>query len=171
MTPGNEEPRLAQLPSLSQAPAHAVVQAVPTVAALLGSAYSDSYKMAFPDVQPPYAPFGYLALVQLRTPHRKIGSIIMTDESVDAELPRSQAALVRALGPACFRDRQTGESWVEGAWFRPGDFIRIPLYGGDRFDVEYKTEVGTRETVRFAFIKEADAIALVTGDPLNIKNS
>jgi hypothetical protein len=143
-----------------------------TVSELLGGRYDAAYKSAFPDVAPPYAPFGYLALVQLRMPIRKTaGGIILADETLDEERWRTQSALVRLLGPACFRDRQTGAEWVEGRWFEPGDFVRVPMYGGDRFDVQFTTPEGKKDVVRFAFVKEADVVAVVTGDPLNVKNS
>jgi len=106
------------------------------------------------------------------------GGIIMPDSETDVERYRTQAALVRALGQACFRDRQTGEPWVEGAWYDVGDFVRSPLFGGDRFDIDYKIvtmegqDKSTKtDKVTFAFVKEADMVALVTGDPLNIANS
>lgn len=144
---------------------------IPSVATLLGNDYTPELKAAFPDVMPSFRPTGYLALFQLRMPPRKLGSIYLADESKDEEFWRTQAALVRALGPSCFRDRQTGAPWVEGPWFEPGDFVRIPMYGSDRFDMELKNADGTIDKVRFALIKEADITALLAGDPLNVKNS
>lgn len=143
-----------------------------TVEQLLGKDYTPELREAFPDVLPPYQPFGYLALLQLRLPRKKIGSIIVPDSETDVERYRTQASLVRALGPMTFCDRQTGARWVEGPWYQPGSFIRCPMFGGDRFNVEF-TPPGSKikEQVTFVFIKEADAIALVTGDPLNIATS
>lgn len=144
----------------------------PTVAELLGKRYTSEMQEAFPDVPLPYFPFGYLALVQLRKPRKKIGSLIIPDSETDVERYRTQASLVRSLGHACFRDRQTGEPWVEGPWYKPGDFVRSPLFGGDRFDIEFPAADGKgRDKVTFAFMKEADMVALVVGDPLNIANS
>lgn len=148
---------------------------MPSVAELLGDKYTAEYRESFPDITPPYAPFGYLALLQLRSPKTKVGSIIVPDSEVDAERYRVQSMLVRALGVSCFRDRQTGEPWVEGAWFKPGDFVRGPMFGGDRFDVEFeKTTPGglkLKDKVTFVFVKDADVIALVTGNPLNVTTS
>jgi hypothetical protein len=142
----------------------------PTVEQLLGPLYTPEMRAAFPDVKPPYSPFGYLVLVQLKLPPKKSGSILLADDSIDTERHRSQAALVRSFGVSCFKDRQTGEQWIEGPWFKVGDFIRCPMYGGDRFYADAKID-GKVEKVCFAFFKEADAIALVTGDPLTLQTS
>lgn len=143
---------------------------VPSVAEVLGDRYTDAMRAAFPDVDPPYGvPFGYLALLQLRMPLTKSkGGIIIIDEGQDFERYRVQAALVRAIGPAAFTDRQTGQPWSEGAWFAPGDFVRAPMYGGDRFDVDLG--IGDQR-VTFVFIREHDAVAPVVGDPLTVKTS
>lgn len=143
---------------------------IPSVADLLGKNYTAEYQEAFPDVAPPYFPFGYLLLVQLRMPKTKSASglIIIPDTEHDVERYRVQSSLVRALGPACYTDRQTGDSWVEGAWVKPGDWVRCPMYGGDRFDV---TPKGSKLKTTFVFVKDSDIIARVTGDPLNVATS
>lgn len=166
------EPREPGLGRTPIAPQFDVSLPLPTVAQLLAGRYTPAMQEAFPDVPVPYCPFGYLALVQLRKPRKKIGSILVPETETDVERYRTQASLVRALGQACFRDRQTGEGWVEGPWYKLGDFVRSPLFGGDRFDIDFLAPDGkTRDKVTFAFLKEADMIALVTGDPLNIQNS
>jgi len=145
-----------------------------SVKELLGDKYTPEMEMAFPDVAPGVTPFGYLALLQLRQPREKIGSIHIPDSEVDVERFRTQASLVRALGVACFKDRQTGADWVEGPWYVPGAFIRSPLFGGDRFTVEYEapakpgSTLMIRKSVMFVFIKDSDAIARVLGDPLKM---
>lgn len=143
-----------------------------SVAELLGDKYTPEMQEAFPDVEPPYGrPFGYLCALQLRQPKKtlgKLGLIHAIDETKDAERYRVQSALVRSVGNAAFHDRQTGEEWKEGAWFAEGDFVRAPMYGGDRVAVEFGT--GDDEVV-FVFIREVDAIAPVTGDVLKIKTS
>lgn len=139
---------------------------VQSVADLLGDKYTDDLRLYFPDVEVPYGvPFGYSVLLQLRQPFRRVGNILIPDEAKDAERYRVQASLVRAIGNAAFCDRQTGKPWIEGAWYKPGDFIRAPLYGGDRFDVKLGTG---DDRVTFVFIRDIDAISPVTGDPLQI---
>jgi len=143
---------------------------IASVAEVLGDRYTPAMQAAFPDVLPPYgAPFGYLCLLQLRLPLTvSRGGIIIPELEQDNERYRTQAALVRAIGSQAFHDRATGEPWVEGSWYGPGDFIRSPQYGGDRFDIDLGT--GDKR-VTFVLIKDADGIAPVTGDPLTIKTS
>lgn len=144
--------------------------AVVSVADLLGAKYTQEFQEAFPDVAPPFVPFGYLALLQLRQPRKKSGSIILPDSELATERFRTQATLVRALGPACFKDRKTFEVWPEGEWFKAGDFVRCPMYGGDRFEVNING-ANSADKVTFVFIKEADALGLVIGNPLSIVTS
>lgn len=142
-----------------------------SVEGLLGTRYTPDYREAFPDVKSPYLPLGYLCLLQLRMPKKKVGSIFVPDSEVDAERYRVQSTLVRSLGVSCFKDRQTGDPWVEGAWFAPGDFVRSPLFGGDRFTVDFKASDGKTDKVTFVFVKDSDVVALVTGDPLHVTTS
>lgn len=143
---------------------------IPSVRELLADIYTYEMAEAFPDVAAPFAPFGFLAMLQLRQPKQKSkGGIIIPDEAKDTERFRTQATLVRALGPMCFKDRRDGSEWREGAWYGPGDFIRCPMYGGDRFEVKYGPKADDKVT--FVFIKEADALAKVLGNPLEIEHS
>ena len=81
-------------------------------------------------------------------------------------------------------DRETGRVMdrPEGPWFKVGDFVRLPKYGGDRFDVEWAYEdyevdssTGRREKltrkdkVVFAIFKVKDVIAKITASPLSVK--
>lgn len=143
-----------------------------SVQELLNERYTPAMRAAFPDVAPPYGvPFGYLAMLQLRLPLQvSQGGIIIPELEQDNERYRTQAALVRAIGSQCFHDRQTGDPWKEEPWYAVGDFIRCPMYGGDRFDVAIPG-VGGDAKVTFVFIKECDAIAPVVGNPLTIKTS
>lgn len=131
--------------------------------------YTKELQEAFPDCDPQMYPTGYIMCVQLRTPKRKsAGGLILTDDTRDAEKYRAQVGLVRALGPACFKRRDTLEAWPEGNWCNPGDFVRVPMYGMDRFVVPFGG--GDNEAV-FVFMKDSDVIAMVLGDPLAIKTS
>lgn len=143
---------------------------VKSVAELLGDKYTPEYQEAFPDVLPPFGtPFGSLVLLQLRCPRTKLGKglLVAADETKDIERYRVQAVLVRGMGAMAFHDRKTLKPWPEGAWYKPGDFVRGPLYGGDRFDV--KTDAGT--LVSFILVEASDVIAPITGDVLTVTTS
>ncbi len=145
-----------------------------SVAELMGKAYTEEMKVAFPDVPPSYYPAGKLILCQVRQAKRvkKLASghsLILADETVDNEKFRVQTAIVRAMGPAAFRNRNTLEPWPEGDWCNVGDFIRVPLYGGDRVAVPYKTPEGIEDEVLFVAINDTDVTGVVIGDPLAVK--
>ena len=153
--------------------ARSIPPAIPSVAELLGKDYNENLQVAFPDVVPPYYPCGLLILVQLRRPKKllKLGNgktLILPDESADNEKFRTQTCLVRAMGPAAFKRRDTLEPWPEGAWCQVGDFIRGPMYGGDRVAVPIPGGSGDDEVILMA-IKDLDVLGVIPGDPLAIK--
>jgi hypothetical protein len=73
---------------------------------------------------------------------------------------------VISVGELAFKNRTTMEPWPEGNWCKPGDFVRVPKYGGDRWTV--KTADGADEALLVIF-NDLDLIGKVTGDPLGIK--
>src|SRR5262245_46818991 len=74
--------------------------------------WTPELEAAYPDADPGIYPFGYMVLVQLRRPRLKSdGGIIMPDQVKDADRYRTQTGLVRALGPYCFKRRDTGDDW------------------------------------------------------------
>lgn len=102
---------------------------------------------AFPSVEPGLVPFGSLVLVQLRQPKTQTaGGIALPPEVTETDKWNSQVAKVIALGPAAFKNRDTLEVWPEGEWCKPGEFTRVPKYGGDRWEVPFaRNEVQTYE--------------------------
>lgn len=152
-----------------------VLPKIPTVAELLGDSYTDEIRQKFPDAQPPVYPTGINIIVQLRTSGNfKIlpngNKFWIPDETVDADKARAQTALVRAVGPAAYRNRQTLKLWPEGYWCVPGQFIRTPMYGGDRMEVVVPgNEAG--DFVLFTTFRDQDCLGIVTGNPLTIKTS
>ena len=128
---------------------------------------------AFPDVDCGHKPLAEFVIVQIRAAKRKTaGGIILAAEGRDTELDNTQVAKVVAIGPAAFTNRSTGEPWAGGAWYKVGDFVRAPKYGGDRWVVSHETtENGQRvvDKVQFALFKDLDQRALVIGDPLAVK--
>lgn len=126
----------------------------------------DALAEAFPDVNPGVQPFGSRVLIQIRTP-RKVtrGGIILSSETQDTEKWNTQVAKVISVGPLAFKNRNTQESWPEGDWCKPGDFVRVPKYGGDRWEVAFTKN----DSAMFVIFNDLDIIGQVTGDPLAVK--
>lgn len=126
----------------------------------------DAWAEAFPDVHPGIQPFGSRVLVQIRTP-RKVtrGGIILSSETQDTEKWNTQVAKVISVGPLAFKNRNTQEAWPEGDWCKAGDFVRVPKYGGDRWEVP----VNKNDSAMFVIFNDLDVIGQVTGDPLAVK--
>ena len=126
----------------------------------------DSVDEAFPACDPGVTPFGSRVLVQIRTPKKKTaGGIMLVGETRETEHYNTQVAKVVAVGSLAFKNRNTMESWPEGSWCAPGDFVRVPRYGGDRWTV--KTPDGDEAIV--VIFNDLDLVGKVTGDPLAIK--
>ena len=128
---------------------------------------SQTQDEAFPKVDPGVIPYGSRVLVQIRTP-RKItrGGIILTNDSKETEKWNTQVAKVIMVGPLAFRNRDTMKEWAEGSWCGPGEFVRVPKYGGDRWEVPIE---GTEDVAMFVIFNDLDVIGKVTGDPLAIR--
>ena len=100
------------------------------------------YDFAFPAVDPGVVPFGSRVLVQIRrSKERTASGLFLVSETKDTE------------------------KWNEGDWCLPGDFIRCPKYGGDRWEVPIEGE----EPALFVIYNDLDLIGRVTIDPLAIK--
>ena len=122
---------------------------------------------AFPPCEPGIHPFGSRVLVQIRTPKQKTkGGIILTSETRETDAWNTQIAKVISVGELAFKNRTTMDPWPEGSWCKPGEFVRVPKYGGDRWTV--KTTDGDDEALLVIF-KDLDLVGMVTGDPLIIK--
>ena len=132
----------------------------------------DDIDQAFPPCDPGVEPFGSRVLVQVRTPMRKTAGGIMLVRGGDTEETEYwsvQVAKVLAVGPLAFKNRTTREPWPEGAWCEPGDFVRTPKFGGDRWTV--KVKIGTEDETEALIViyNDLDLIGDVTGDPTKIK--
>lgn len=89
---------------------------------------------AFPVADPGVKPLGSRILVQIRTPETKSkGGIILSANDQDTQMWNTTVAKVLDVGPLAFKNRNTQESWPEGAWCAPGEYVRVPRYGGDRW--------------------------------------
>lgn len=126
----------------------------------------DALAEAFPAVDAGVQPFGSRVLVQIRTPRRvSRGGIILSAETQDTEKWNTQVAKVVSVGPLAFKNRNTQEAWPEGEWCKMGDFVRVPKYGGDRWEVPITRD----NSAMFVIFNDLDIIGQVTGDPLAVK--
>jgi len=153
-----------------------------------------SYEEAFPSVEPGREPFGANILVQIRQPKSVTkGGIMLAPADRSTEYYNTRVAKVVAIGPMCFKSTRDAEDsdgnpvlvhveWPEGPWFKVGDHVEIPQYGGQRFVVKGKvshpvrdfdtdrkwTTTEDEEEITFAWFKAKDIIAKITSDPLRI---
>ena len=125
---------------------------------------------AFPSVDPGAKPLGARILVQLRRTKKKATSagIILVEETKETEKWNNMVAQVLEIGPLAFRKRDTMEPWPEGSWCEVGDYIRVPKWGGDRWEVPIPGK-SDEEPSLFMVINDHEVIAKLTGDPLSMK--
>ena len=123
---------------------------------------------AFPAVDPGAKPLGARVLVQLRRTKKKTTSagIILVEETREAEKWNNMVAKVIELGPLAFKKRDTMEPWPEGSWCQAGDYLRVPKWGGDRWEVPVP---GEEEPALFMVLNDHEVIAKVTGNPLQMR--
>jgi len=125
---------------------------------------------AFPEVEPLMAPYGARVLVQLRAVKEKVttAGILLPEDVKEAEKWNTMIGKVIAIGPLAFKKRDTMESWPEGAWAQIGEYVRVPKWGGDRWEVDFEQD-GVKGKALFTFFNDHELIGKVTGDPLKIK--
>lgn len=117
---------------------------------------------AFPVADPGLEPFGSNILVQMRTPLTKTkGGIIVPDEARETDQWNTQVAKLISVGPVAFHNRDTMTLWPEGAWAKPGEYLRVPKYGGDRWWVESE---GADKKSLFVVFNDLDMIGRVPED-------
>ena len=126
---------------------------------------------AFPVVDPGADPLGGRVLVQLRRTKKKTAGagIILVEETKEAEKWQNMVAKVLKIGPLAFKNRDTMQGWPEGSWCVVGDYIRVPKWGGDRWEVAVPGEDELEEKALFMVLNDHEVIAKLTGDPLAVK--
>jgi co-chaperonin GroES (HSP10) len=133
---------------------------------MLATTSESALAEAFPAVDAGIQPFGSRVLVQIRNPKQRTASGIIIDSGTkDTEKWNTQVAKVISVGPLAFKNRNTMESWPEGSWCAPGEFVRVAKYGGDRWEVP----LGEGEVALFVIFNDLDIIGRVTVDPLSIR--
>lgn len=125
---------------------------------------------AFPSVNPGAKPLGARILVQLRRTKKRATSagIILVEETKETEKWNNMVAKVIEIGPLAFKKRDTMEPWPEGSWCEVGDYLRVPKWGGDRWEVPVPGEPD-EDAALFMVLNDHEVIAKLTGDPLAMK--
>ena len=128
---------------------------------------SADLREAFPAVDPGAKPLGARVLIQLRMPKKRMtaSGIVLPEETRDTEKAQNPVGKVVAIGPLAFKNRETLESWPEGTWVEVGDYLRVPKWTGDRWEVP----VSDDEKVEFIILNDHEVIAKITGNPLEVR--
>ncbi|CAB5219893.1 GroES chaperonin family [uncultured Caudovirales phage] len=125
---------------------------------------------AFPSVECGMEPFGGRVIIQLRRVKRKTaGRIILVEETKENEKWNNMIGKVIAVGPLAYKNRDTMQSWPEGSWAQVGDFVRVPKWGGDRWEIKAPGEDDLEDPVLFMTLNDHELIAKVTSNPLSFK--
>jgi co-chaperonin GroES (HSP10) len=127
---------------------------------------------AFPSVEPGAKPLGGRILVQLRRTKKKTtgSGIILVEETKEAEKWNNMVAKVVEVGPLAFKNRDTMQGWPEGSWVVAGDYIRVPKWGGDRWEVKVPDEDTLEDPALFMILNDHEIIAKVTCSPLEMRS-
>ena len=126
---------------------------------------------AFPVVDPGADPLGGRVLVQLRRTKQKMtgSGIILVEETKETEKWQNMVAKVLKIGPLAFKNRDTMQGWPEGSWCVVGDYIRVPKWGGDRWEVTVPGADELEDKALFMVLNDHEVIAKLTGNPLAMK--
>lgn len=126
---------------------------------------------AFPAIDPLMAPYGGRVLVQMRAVKEKVtaAGLYIPEETKETEKWNTMVGKVIAIGPLAFKNRETMAAWPEGSWAEVGDYVRVPKWGGDRWEIEFTDEHGAKGRALFTFFNDHELIGKVTGDPREIK--
>jgi len=143
---------------------------IPTISGSEGVPDQQELAWAFPVVSAGQKPFGGRVVVQLRRIKKTTASkIILVSETKETEKWQNMIGRVVEVGPLAFKNRDTMESWPEGSWAQVGDYVRVPKWGGDRWERAVPSEEGNEDPVLFMTINDHELIAKVTDDPLSFK--
>ena len=143
------------------------VEAVPYIVGTQQESDPAELAWAFPDVPAGQAPLGGRVIVQLRRIKKNAGKIILVEETKENEKWNNMIGKVVAIGPLAFKNRETMASWPEGSWAEVGDYVRVPRWGGDRWERPVPDD---EDPVLFMTINDHELIAKVTDNPLSFKS-
>ena len=142
---------------------------IPTFAIGTGEANPEDLAWAFPEVPAGMDPFGGRVIVQLRRIKKKTGRIMLVEETKENEKWNNMIGKVIAVGPLAFKNRDTMQAWPEGTWAQVGDYVRVPKWGGDRWEIKVDGEDENEDPVLFMTLNDHELIAKVTSNPLSFK--
>ena len=136
-----------------------------------GAPDSEEMAWAFPEVDPGMEPFGGRVVVQLRRIKKKAtkAGIILVEETKENEKWNNMIGKVVAVGPLAFKNRDTMQPWPEGTWAEVGDYVRVPKWGGDRWEIRVPGDDDLEDPVLFMTLNDHELIAKVTSNPLSFK--
>ena len=143
-------------------------QPIPIIEGQEGASNPEEMAWAFPEVKPGQRPFGGRVIVQLRRIKKTAGRIIIVDETKENEKWNNMIGRVVAIGPLAFKNRDTMQPWAEGSWAEVGDYVRVPRWGGDRWERVVPNEDG-KDPVLFMTCNDHELISAITDDPLSFK--
>ncbi len=128
--------------------------------------YEYTIDEAFPPVSVDFEPTLNRVLVQLREPRKKVGSIIIGDDTADASRETTSIAKILAIGPLAFRKTGRGADWMnEDNMPKPGDYIAITKFVGNRYRV--KPTSGNAKEANLCVLDDTQIIGVRVIDPLN----
>lgn len=96
----------------------------------------------FPEIELNEIALGDNIVVQMKTPPKQSkGGILYSAETQDIEEYSSTVGKVLDIGPTAFhffsQNDESNKPWPGGAWFKVGDFVRLPRHGGQRIESAY----------------------------------
>jgi len=124
---------------------------------------------AFPNVECGMEPYGGRIIIQLRRIKKRKGMIYLVEETKENEKWNNMIGKVISVGPLAFKNRDSMTAWPEGSWANVGDFVRVPRWGGDRWEIKDPTDEQNEDPVLFMTINDHELIARVTANPLSFK--
>ena len=116
----------------------------------------------FPEVDCGREPCGNKITVQLQMVKKKVGSIILASDTQDFNKNATVVCRIVKVGQIAYKDRNSGDTWKEGAWANVGDIVLMPRWGGFN-RVELPIGDGSENTVIFATYNDYDVVDKVTG--------
>ena len=145
------------------------IEKIPTFESAHDIPSEEDLNWAFPEVDSGMTPFGGRVIVQLRRIKKKTGRIILVEETKENEKWNNMIGKIVSIGSLAFKNRDTMNEWPEGAWAKIGDYVRVPKWGGDRWEIKDPTSSENEDPVLFMTLNDHELIARVTSNPLSFK--